>query len=155
MCFLSYLVLLIKILLSCVTPLRSPLKTAYLRVVFSQCHQFLTKLSFKAPPRTALPVGVYRTGASKMHQCFFLLHFIFSTFRSNRCYFSSVLYHFHSAIIVIYSFPTVLLSRATVISFRLDIFFIYYFFSNIHGTSVATDAQNRFLGVNCLARLWI
>ena len=37
--------------------MRSPLKTAYLRISFSQCHQILTKLSFKAPPRTALPVG--------------------------------------------------------------------------------------------------
>ena len=140
MCFLSYLVLLIKILLSHVAPLRSPLKTAYLRVAFSQCHQFLTKLSFKAPPRTALPVGVYRTGASKMHQCFFLLHFIFRLFGQFDVISVQWFYHFHSAIFIIFcSLRYFCREQRLFLSGWIFSSFIF-FFSNIHGTSVATDS---------------
>ena len=131
MCFLSYLVLLIKILLSYVAPLRSPLKTAYLRGAFSQCHQILTKLSFTAPPERHCRSVFNRTGASKCtsaFSCFILFCLLFVQFGVISVWW---FYHFHSAIFVIYSFPTGLLSGATVVSFQgcisLAVFFIFQY----------------------------
>ena len=144
MCFLSYLVLLIKILLSCVAPLRSPSKTAYLRFVFNQCHQILTKLSFKAPPRTALPVGVYRTGASKCtsaFSCFILFCPLFVQVGVISVWW---FYHFHSAIFIIFCYLRYFCREQRLFLFRGVFPLPCFLFPNIYGTSVATDSQNRF-----------
>ncbi len=76
-----------------------------------------------------------------MHQCFFLLHFIFSTFRSSRCHFSLVVLSFSQCYIYYFCFlryscreQWLLLSRWVFSSF-------VFLFSNIHDTSVANNSK--------------